>query len=101
MATLTFPGVYFEEFAPGAPIEGVGTSTAAFLGPAARGEIRLPTMVTSWDQFRAGFGDEPVTGSFLWYAVRGFFENGGNVCYVVRVSDGDYGRLTVNNRGGR
>jgi hypothetical protein len=26
---LTYPGVYIEEFTPGAPIAGVGTSTAA------------------------------------------------------------------------
>ena len=25
---VSYPGVYIEEFAPGAPIEGVGTSTA-------------------------------------------------------------------------
>jgi hypothetical protein len=32
----------------------------------------------------------PLPGSFLWYAVRGFFENGGQVCYVVRASNGKY-----------
>ena len=30
---VSYPGVYIEEFAPGAPIQGVGTSTAAFIGP--------------------------------------------------------------------
>ena len=41
MAVQTsYPGVYIDEFAPGAPIQGVGTSITAFLGPTARGESR-------------------------------------------------------------
>lgn len=90
---VSFPGVYIEEFAPGAPIQGVGTSTAAFIGPAERGDLDNPTKVTSWDQFRATFGEQPLPGFFLWYAVRGFFENGGQVCYIVRASNGTYAGL--------
>jgi uncharacterized protein len=85
---VSYPGVYVEEFAPGAPIQGVGTSTAAFIGPASRGELNIPTKITSWDQFRATFGEYPLPGFFQWYAVRGFFENGGQVCYVVRATNG-------------
>lgn len=85
---VSWPGVYIEEFAPAPPIEGVGSSTAAFIGVAAQGELLAPTKVTSWDQFRATFGEQPVPGYYLWYAVRGFFENGGQVCYVVRASNG-------------
>src|SRR5499427_10847082 len=87
---VSYPGVYIEEFAPGAPIQGVGTSTAAFIGPASDGSIDVPTKLTSWDAFKATFGDQPLTGFYLWYAVRGFFMNGGQVCYVVRASNGDY-----------
>ena len=88
--TTTFPGVYIDEFAPGAPIQGVSTSTAAFIGVAARGDLELPTKITSWDQYRTTFGDQPVPGFHLWYAVRGYFENGGQVCYIVRASNGRY-----------
>jgi len=91
----TYPGVYIDEFAPGAPIQGVGTSTAAFLGVAARGEISEATKITSWDQFQSEYGEHPVPGYPLWYAVRGFFENGGTVCYIVRVSDGTYGWIDI------
>jgi phage tail sheath protein FI len=76
---VSYPGVYIEEFAPGAPIQGVGTSTAAFIGPASGGELDEPTKVTSWEQFRNTFGEQPLPGFFLWYAVRGFFENGGHL----------------------
>jgi phage tail sheath protein FI len=94
MAVQTsYPGVYIEEFAPAPPIQGVGTSTAAFIGPAARGELNTPTKLTSFDAFKSIFGDRPLNGFFLWYAVRGFFENGGQVCYIVRASRGRYAGL--------
>src|SRR6058998_1921688 len=87
MATqYTYPGVYIQEFAPGAPIQGVGTSTAAFIGPAAIGDIDTPTKITRLEAFLSRFGDQPV---------RGFFENGGQTCYVVRASNGQYAGLGI------
>ena len=68
---VSYPGVYIDEFAPGAPIQGVGTSVAAFIGVTARGVIQEPTKVTSWDQFTTMFGAGPAPGFYLWYAVRG------------------------------
>jgi uncharacterized protein len=95
---VSYPGVYIEEFTPGAPIAGVGTSTAAFIGVAGAGELDRPTKVTSWESFQQSFGAFPVPGYHLWYAVRGFFENGGQVCYVVRASNGSYGSLRLPDR---
>jgi phage tail sheath protein FI len=95
---VSYPGVYIDELAPGAPIQGVGTNTAAFVGLAAMGPIGLPTKVTTWEQFTAAFGAAPAPGSYLWYAVRGFFRNGGQVCYIVRASNGSYQRMTLNDR---
>ncbi len=98
---VSYPGVYIDEFAPGAPIEGVGTGTAAFLGPTARGLIAARVdpswlaKVTSFDQFLQEYGELPLPGVMLWYAVRGFFENGGKVCYIARVSNGDYESLVL------
>jgi hypothetical protein len=97
---VSYPGVYIDEFAPGAPIQGVGTSTAAFIGPAAAGELNTPTKITSWDRFREVFGEQPLPGFFLWYAVRGFFENGGQVCYIVRASNGGYDEIVLEDRTG-
>ena len=95
---VSYPGVYIEEFTPGAPIQGVGTSTGAFIGIAMQGPLNLPTKLTSWDNFQAVFGKQPPPGSYLWYAVRGFFENGGQVCYAVRASNGSYQAMTLNDR---
>src|SRR5712671_994808 len=97
---VSYPGVYIEEFAPGAPIQGVGTNTAAFIGIAGSGALTEPVKVNSWEQFLAQFGAHPVAGFYLWYAVRGFFQNGGQTCYVVRASNGAYQRMTLNDRSG-
>lgn len=97
---VSYPGVYIQEFTPGAPIQGVGTSTAAFLAPSATGPLNEPTKSTSWDAFRREFGEEPAAGFYLWYAVRGFFENGGQVCYVTRVSNASHDELVLNDRAG-
>ncbi len=84
---VSYPGVYIDEFAPGAPIEGVGTNTAVFLGLAESGPINTPTLITGWDGFKATFGGF-LTDPEAWLAqgVFGFFLNGGTRCYVVRVS---------------
>jgi uncharacterized protein len=91
---VDYPGVYMEEFTPGAPIEGVGTSTAAFLGPWQFGEPNKPEKLFSWDDFLRKFGNPnplgdttPLDNEYLYYAVRGFFQNGGKVCYVTRISN--------------
>jgi uncharacterized protein len=96
---VSYPGVYIDEFAPAPPIQGVGTSTAAFIGPAQSGDLGVPTKLASFDTFKALFGAQPLPGFFMWYAVRGFYENGGQICYVVRASNGRYASLTLQNRG--
>lgn len=101
MAVQTsYPGVYIEEFAPGAPIQGVSTSIPGFVGVAAAGEINLPYPVTSFDQFKQLYGQQPVSGYYLWHSVRGFFENGGQTCYIVRASNGEYAWADIANRAG-
>ena len=44
--------------------------------------------VESFRQFAAHFGEFTGAG-YLAYAVRGFFENGGHRCWVVRVANLD------------
>lgn len=81
------PGVYVEEFKIGAqPIEGVSTSTAAFVGIAEKGPLNKPTLVTNQKDFIGIFGGY-IKDSYLAYAVDGFFRNGGKRCFIVRVAD--------------
>ncbi len=83
------PGVYVEEVKPSVrAIEGVSTSTAAFIGVAERGPVGRATLITSFGQYRRTFGDYRSDG-FLTYAVQNFFDNGGKKCYIVRVVNRD------------
>lgn len=99
MPELLHPGVYVREIPSGVrPIEGVSTSTAAFIGVALKGPISgqtLPTgqmarpvMVTSFTDYLRQFGGFRID-SFLTYAVQAFFNNGGRRLYIVRVANFD------------
>jgi uncharacterized protein len=97
------PGVYVYEIpSQNKPIEGVGTSVAAFVGLAPWGPVNTPIRVTSWLAFAREFGvprskENPngpfMEGAYLAHAVNGFFENGGGACWVVRVGPGAYGTI--------
>ena len=79
------PGVYHErDDASTPPMSLLRTDIAAFIGIARRGPLHHPLAVQSWRQFQAYFGDFTGAG-YLAYAVRAFFENGGQRCWVVRV----------------
>jgi phage tail sheath protein FI len=85
MPETLHPGVYVQEKSSGVkPIEGVGTSTAGFIGVTQKGVPNKATFITSWSQFVRAFG-YLIEGSYLPYAVQQFFANGGKRCYVVRV----------------
>jgi phage tail sheath protein FI len=95
------PGVYVEETSFRAKsIEGVGTSTTAFVGPTRKGPYRTdentpepPELLTSYGDFEriyGGFADlaleegSPNT-NYVAHAVRNFFNEGGARLYVSRV----------------
>jgi Bacteriophage tail sheath protein len=79
------PGVFIEEIERGPkPIEGVATSTAAFLGETLRGP-QLPWLVTSYNEYIRMFGDIFDPDKYMPYAVRNFFDNGGRRCYITRI----------------
>lgn len=94
------PGVYVEETSFRAKsIEGVGTSTTAFVGPTRKGPFRTnedaqepPELLTSFGDFLniyGGFSDLELTGdspntNFLAHAVLAYFNEGGSRLYVSR-----------------
>jgi phage tail sheath protein FI len=70
-------------------IERVSTSTAGFVGITDKGPT-TPEIVTSWLDFESKFGSY-TSESFLAYAVNGFFTNGGQRCFVRRITnESDY-----------
>src|SRR4051812_40852440 len=92
MPTYSAPGVFVEERSTGArPIQGVSTSTAAFIGVTERGPVGEAILITGFAEFVKRFGGPiyiavGVREHYLYYAVRHFFELGGTRCYVVRVA---------------
>ena len=96
MAEYLSPGVYIEETGNvTTPVQGVGTSTAGFVGVAEKGPVSgAPVLVTSQAEFNRKFGgylQESEFGEYryLAYSVSNFFANGGSRAYVMRVAPTD------------
>lgn len=87
METL-HPGLYFQRQMGVPPMEGVSTSTGAFVGVAEKGKVDKAYLITNFSQFVITFGSYS-NNSYLAYAVRHFFQNGGSRCYVTRTSAHD------------
>ncbi|HWM92792.1 MAG TPA: phage tail sheath C-terminal domain-containing protein [Thermoanaerobaculia bacterium] len=94
MPTYLRPGVYIEEISSGSkPIEGVGTSTAAFVGYTTKGDIGQPTLIFKWDDYENLFGGirntgKDALGDPMGHSVSAFFQNGGTAAYIVRLASG-------------
>lgn len=84
------PGVYVEETSfRSKSIEGVGTSTTAFVGETLKGPSGItPELLTSFGDFDRIYGGlDDINGrtNYLAHAVRTYFDNGGSRLYVSRV----------------
>ena len=80
------PGIYIQETVPQLnPIIEAGTSTAAFVGFTKRGPTHKATELRSIEDFYRIFGDS-YQGETASHAIRGYFNNGGNKAYFVRMS---------------
>src|SRR5574340_1118561 len=90
MPSYLHPGVYIEELPSGSrPIEGVGTSTACFIGYVERGPVAEPVLINSFDDYQRIFGGlrentSSNRGDEMGHAVSAFFLNGGTTAYLVR-----------------
>ncbi len=100
MAVVSYPGVYVEEVSSGVrPIAAASTSTAAFVGQAEMGPDDESLRVTNWTEFQKFYGSF-IKDGYLAESVLQFFSNGGQQCYVVRVtrSDAAAASVTLQNR---
>lgn len=76
-------------------MEGVGTSTAGFIGLAEKGPVEgVPQLVTNFADFKRTYGgylseNEYGEYRYLAYAIENFFINGGSRCFVSRVAPSD------------
>jgi len=80
------PGVHIETEGRGERyLEIIKTDCAVFFGMAERGPLSKAVRVSSFGQYREIFGNF-LPGSYLPYAVYGFFLNGGRECYIIRIA---------------
>jgi phage tail sheath protein FI len=86
MPAYTVPGVRFETVdADRATVDPARVDVTAFVGVTERGPLDAPVRLESWEQFTSTFGSFRPVG-MLPYAVKGFFDNGGRTCHVIRVA---------------
>lgn len=80
------PNVYFEDVFPPRAAK-FRTGVPAFLGSVSSTghAVSAPVMLTLWPQFRERFRWTPGE-TYVPECVHGFFENGGQVCYVIPLS---------------
>ena len=97
MATnaLISPGVLAREndtsFVNQQPI----TVGAAIIGPTVKGPVEIPTIVTSYSEYKNKFGDLLISGGnsysyFTSIAAYNYFANGGETLLVARIVSGTY-----------
>lgn len=90
MPTYQHPGVYLEEISSGVrPIEGVATSIAAFVGEARRGDVGVPTLIHSLDEYLSLYATAGSAKEWMDLSVGAFYRNGGRDAYIVRVARKD------------
>jgi len=95
--TIISPGVFTREndisFIQPAPV----VAGAAIIGPAVKGPVEVPTLVTSYNDYVRKFGTIFTSGStsheFLTsIAVKNYFQQGGGSVLVSRIVTGSYTR---------
>src|SRR5690606_19530878 len=80
---------YIEEVPSGVrTITGVATSIALFIGWSARGPVDRAVRIASFADYERHFGGLDQR-TFLGYAVKHFFDNGGADAYVLRLAATD------------
>ena len=97
--TLLSPGVLAREtdqsFIQGQPVQ----AGAAIVGPAAKGPVGLPTLVTSFSEYQAIYGGAVTSGSQQYAyttatSAQNYFSQGGNSLLVTRVQSGSFTAAT-------
>ena len=84
--TVELPGLAAEVAAPPAALPSpLRTDVAGFLGATRRGPVGQPMRVEGLTGYREVFGDLDA-GGLTSYAVQGYFDNGGELAWVIRVA---------------
>ncbi len=103
--TLLSPGVLARENDQSFITQGPITAGAAIIGPAVKGPVGIPTLVTSYSDYLSRFGSTFISGGsvysyFTSLAAYNYFNNGGETLLVTRVVTGSFTPATSNVLGG-
>ena len=93
--TLVSPGVLAREIDQSFVSQQPVTVGAAIIGPTVKGPVEVPTVVTSYSEFKNKFGAVLESGSksytyFTSIAAYNYFINGGESLLVARVKSGSF-----------
>ena len=91
---IVSPGVFTNEkdlsFLP----TGVASIGAVVIGPTTKGPKFTPTVVTSFEDFKAKFGDLDET-TYVPYTVKSYLRNASNVIVVRVMQEGGYATTPI------
>jgi hypothetical protein len=90
--TIVSPGVLLQETDKSFVTPGVDPSGMAIIGPAVKGPVEIPTLVSNYNEFKTIYGTtlESASNAYEYYtslAAKNYFQNGGSTALVVRVVD--------------
>ena len=93
--TLLSPGVLTRENDQTLVTQGPTTAGAAFLGPTVKGPVNIPTLVTSFSDYKNKFGGAFESASIAYeyltsIAAFNYFQAGGESILVTRIVSGTY-----------
>jgi hypothetical protein len=99
--TLLSPGVLTRENDQTLITQGPVTVGAAILGPTVKGPVNIPTVVTSYSDYKSKFGGAFESASIKYeyltsIAVYNYFQQGGLTALITRVVSGSYTSATAN-----
>ena len=99
--TLLSPGVLTRENDQTLITQGPITAGLALVGPTVKGPVNIPTLVTSYSDYKSIFGGAFESASQKYeyltsVAIANYFQQGGTTALVTRVVSGSYAPATAN-----
>jgi len=93
--TLLSPGVLTRENDQSIVTQGPITAGAAIIGPTVKGPVNVPTLVTSYSDYRSRFGTSFQSASIQYeyltsISAYNYFQQGGDSLLVTRVVSGSF-----------
>lgn len=97
---LISPGVFLSENDQSQITAGPITVGAALVGPTVLGRVNIPTLITTYSEYKAKFGATFVSGGVSYeyltsQAAYNYFQQGGTSLLVTRVASGSYTSATA------